>query len=962
MIKQLRKVLGIFIVALSMVVASSHAHAYDSLLEIDSVLKSRGNGSFFTFNDCFSTGQVIFNTAETNQIAMLEVFSEAGIAQYNQASQANSNNVIIAAATRAVAYRVLGAMGGAGTAVAFLAAGVDYAVMSDICSNAFVVPAHELMNSNLNCLKCSPIQGSQFLYKYLHAYGPEDIPYRFHCDTSSTIDGYYTRGYGGYYNDVLCNSISTSQSNWGWSAQDIGKIHYCYTPAITKLWNSLIARHTYIFCDGTDGYLGQASSAANCSELSAGDAGNGKRVYYRKDPDSGSVQQCVANLVTLMPVLIGCVTTAPPVETAAADQNLINYMSDTRCSYLMSGRKDLSSLGQALPAIDQSGSGAPNYSMKAFLQGEFHIFSTMTGCIKDMLSIVVVGSKTTSESSFNQSFLQQVQDAFKPIVYATIALALIVMAINIIIAGQEPKAADIILFLVKIAVVIYLATGSFWYNQTNTDPNSGLYGKMLSVSESIASLFMSAVANYDPVGRCSYIYQGSQLLSERDLPATAPSNVLNVVGPKLPDCIPSAGNPYNWASSSPPARGNDNAIPVTANPAQCGGKAAVNTHGGQEAIYALSKVVDPNGCGPDSVDGQVCQSLKYLIPSVAQNTSNLVYQTEGAYGDGGSCVVRMTIWDMLDCRFANILNMGQCRFTIASMMMIWIIPIALFSSITLALATFITLFCLLTVTIKFILTFIMSLFAITFLVVASPIFVLFLLFKPTAQIFQNWMSYMLGYLIYPGVLFAYIALMMTTLNVVMFGDLTDAITYVESQASKSTNPIHNSGGPVSPKLICIPGADNPNNNLDPAANAAFQRAANTLFCQTYFQLGLEDPCAAFDTDVTTKFLSTQTSALFSFTSINQSYVQMAQSAMINLMMFAILFNMLSTGIASFIANLCGVQQLDFSNQAGIADRISATGIARRLGAMQASGLMKAAKAGYNKFKNGQNDRSDKGEG
>lgn len=977
--------------------STSKAHAYNSLLEIDTNLRLNGGGTTFTSNDCFTTGQILYNLAETNQIVMLQVFSEQGLAQYNAASQGNSNTAANAAIARVAIYGGLNAISGAMTAaqIAFLGVGAEvwvmaqalkaaialamaseYAVMTDYCSNAFVVPAHEELNNNLGCLKCSPwgSAGNQYKIGYLHAYGPEDVPYRFHCTCNSTnpqcdasnpnytspppaecnVDGSYCpRGWGGYFNDQLCNQINTSNPNWGWDPSDIDKVRYCYTTAITKGWDVNIARHTYKFCDGISGLGEEYSSSQDCQELSPGDAPGGKRVYYRKDPSSGAVQLCVANLVTFMPIYIGCVTVAPPVETTATDLSLLNYLSDTRCSYFATGRQDLNSLGLALPASDGY---QINYSMKAFLQGEFHIFSTITGCVKDLLSVIVVGSKFQTPEGIGPSFMLTIQNSFAPVMYAAIALSLTLFGIGIIMSGQPPKAGEVIMYLVKIGVVVMLTTGTIWYNVPGQGNQSGLYAQLLNVSESIASMFMSVVANYDPIGRCSYRYNGNQLLSDQDIPATkvAP-NLVVVNGGQAPAnqnlCVPQ-GNPFpNSAAAAPPSRGPNSAKTVTQNPKACGGS-IVPSNPNNDIIYPyeIASVVDPMGCGPDTVTGATCKSLKYLMPNIAANVGGDIYQTDGAFGQGNTCVVRMTVWDMVDCRIANILNMGQCRFTVASMILVWLIPLGLFTHFTITLAAFIILFCLLNITIKFALSFILSLFAITFLVLASPIFSIFLLFKHTSQIFQNWMSYMLGYLVYPGILFAYLALMMTTLNVVMFGDLSDAIAAFEG-GSSSSQPSTGSK-PVTPDEICLPDTTSEKFiNSNPATAAAYQRAANTMYCKTYLQLGMLDPCAGTDLDIMGNFISQQNTALFSTMKINEAYANQISSIIINLAIFAILFNMLASGISSFIANLCGVQGLDFNSETAILDKASATKAATSIGSMWGNAIKSGAEKSYNAMKN-----------
>jgi type IV secretion system protein VirB6 len=136
--------------------------------------------------------------------------------------------------------------------------------------------------------------------------------------------------------------------------------------------------------------------------------------------------------------------------------------------------------------------------------------------------------------------------------------------------------------------------------------------------------------------------------------------------------------------------------------------------------------------------------------------------------------VKMTVWDLIDCRVINYLNMGTCNYSFAGLIAIWsITALILVSGIgfVLCIAMFIYSFMLLKIIFKFTHIFILSMFSITILVAVSPIMITFALFDFTKGIYETWFKMLLGYTIYPGLHFAFIALMLATFDNIYFGNL-----------------------------------------------------------------------------------------------------------------------------------------------------------------------------------------------
>ncbi|WHQ46723.1 MAG: hypothetical protein MTP17_04485 [Candidatus Midichloria sp.] len=94
------------------------------------------------------------------------------------------------------------------------------------------------------------------------------------------------------------------------------------------------------------------------------------------------------------------------------------------------------------------------------------------------------------------------------------------VGIKIITAAELPQRSELIIYVVKVGLVLYFATGTAWYEVKNWE-KVGLYPALLSASSEIAGFFMSAQNNNDPIGFCQYRLEGFNLLEEREIPISA---------------------------------------------------------------------------------------------------------------------------------------------------------------------------------------------------------------------------------------------------------------------------------------------------------------------------------------------------------------------------------------------------------------------------------------------------------
>ncbi len=142
---------------------------------------------------------------------------------------------------------------------------------------------------------------------------------------------------------------------------------------------------------------------------------------------------------------------------------------------------------------------------------------------------------------------------------------------------------------------------------------------------------------------------------------------------------------------------------------------------------------------------------------------------------GAGNVVKMTTWDFLDCKLVNYLNFGSCNYTISGMISLWLPSVCIlypFSFIFAIITLIYVVFLLLTI-LQFVQLAVVSMFALTILVLVSPIMVCFLLFEYTKQTFQSWFKMLLGYIMFPALIFTFVALMISTFDSIFYGQVME---------------------------------------------------------------------------------------------------------------------------------------------------------------------------------------------
>lgn len=151
-----------------------------------------------------------------------------------------------------------------------------------------------------------------------------------------------------------------------------------------------------------------------------------------------------------------------------------------------------------------------------------------------------------------------------------------------------------------------------------------------------------------------------------------------------------------------------------------------------------------------------------MVPSPSSNTAGYVG-------------VKLTIWDLFDCKLANYLSLGSCNYTLKGMMVVWIISLTMsFSiiSIPLAVVMIIYMWVMVKILLKLVYIFLMSAFISTVLIIISPIFIALSLFTFTKGMFEVWMRKLFAYMIYPALLTGAMCLILATLDSIFNGGIT----------------------------------------------------------------------------------------------------------------------------------------------------------------------------------------------
>lgn len=261
---------------------------------------------------------------------------------------------------------------------------------------------------------------------------------------------------------------------------------------------------------------------------------------------------------------------------------------------------------------------------------------------------------------------------------------------------------------------------------------------------------------------------------------------------------------------------------------------------------------------------------------LANNDINVGGVPNGIATAGYPGLIKTTVWDLVDCKVVNYLSFGTCNYTLSGMMSAWLFSGLIFKNPTLAICCFIYTFMVMITVFKFAHIFILSIFTITILVFLSPLFLCFALFEPTKGMFQKWMQMILGYMLYPALLFAFVSLMFATFDAVFYGNLN-----IPSPAPAIINlktACDNKGSPVD-SIYCV--------NMAP---------------------DYKDPCTNSTAKLTDDIIESKPiTGLGDVKTVSDDYANKIWSPVLRLMLFSLLFYLFLGSITEFMAVLVGVQ-------------------------------------------------------
>jgi type IV secretion system protein VirB6 len=274
--------------------------------------------------------------------------------------------------------------------------------------------------------------------------------------------------------------------------------------------------------------------------------------------------------------------------------------------------------------------------------------------------------------------------------------------------------------------------------------------------------------------------------------------------------------------------------------------------------------------------------------------------------------IKTTVWDLIDCKVTNYLSFGSCNYSVGGMMSAWITSGAIFTNFPVAICAFIYTLMIIITVFKFAHVFILSMFTITILVFLSPIFVVFALYEPTKGMFQKWMQMLIGYMLYPALLFAFVAIMFATFDAVFYGDL-------------DITKLGGAQGTGDYKAACT--------NVD------------SIFCINVEQVGYNNPCEAAAKRLSDDLLeSRKVTGFGKYSKLSDAYTAKIRDALLKLMLFSLLFYLFLSSIIEFMAVLVGVQGFGEAAQ-GLGTALGPIKMAAKAGGKAALAVASAKTAG-----------------
>jgi type IV secretory pathway VirB6-like protein len=163
----------------------------------------------------------------------------------------------------------------------------------------------------------------------------------------------------------------------------------------------------------------------------------------------------------------------------------------------------------------------------------------------------------------------------------------------------------------------------------------------------------------------------------------------------------------------------------------------------------------------------------------------------------------LRIWDTLDCKIARALGYAPEASTPNLAKMIFAGFLTGGTGITFFFAAFVYAFTLISIVIRAVHITVMSIIGIILLIYVSPLTITCALFERTKGIFENWWKQMLGFILQPMILFAYLGLMLTVFDSLFIGTATFKPLTSTSSMPEIDCTKHQYGTPDDTSIYCI---------------------------------------------------------------------------------------------------------------------------------------------------------------
>lgn len=188
-----------------------------------------------------------------------------------------------------------------------------------------------------------------------------------------------------------------------------------------------------------------------------------------------------------------------------------------------------------------------------------------------------------------------------------------------------------------------------------------------------------------------------------------------------------------------------------------------------KGVYGTSSVLSEIVFKIDAGDNEFKRDGCQFGDVTTDSSGTTINSATRAYPDGKSY---LALWDTLDCKIARYLGFGPeaSAANIAKLIFAGFFtgPYGLYFALSLMFFGFFFI----AVTIRALHIFLSSAASIIIMVYISPVVITAVLFKKTANLFQGWLTQLIGFCLQPMILFAYIAIFITIMDKTLVGDAT----------------------------------------------------------------------------------------------------------------------------------------------------------------------------------------------